>query len=56
MPFAALAAGESRFVIPTVTDHVLTSVWLAEEFLGAHVQIDGQRLTITGAGFRPNRE
>lgn len=54
IPFAALATGESRFLIPTVTDHVLTSAWLAEEFLDARVDIDGQRLTINGAGFRPN--
>jgi len=54
IPFAALATGESRFHIPTVTDHVLTSAWLAEEFLDAHIDIDGQRLTINGAGFRPN--
>jgi RNA 3'-phosphate cyclase len=55
IPFAALAAGESRFVIPTVTDHVLTSAWLAELFLGAHVRIDDQRLVINGVGFWPNR-
>jgi len=55
IPFAALAAGESRFVIPTVTDHVLTSAWLAELFLDAHVRIDGQRLVINGVGFWPNR-
>ena len=55
IPFAALAEGESRFLIPTVTDHILTSVWLAEEFFGAQVKVDGQRLTINGAGFRPNR-
>ncbi len=54
IPFAALAAGESRFRIPTVTDHVLTSAWLAEEFLGAQVEIDGQRLTINGVGFLPD--
>jgi RNA 3'-terminal phosphate cyclase len=55
IPFAALAAGESRFIIPTVTDHVLTSAWLAEVFLDAHVYIDGQRLVIHGVGFWPNR-
>jgi RNA 3'-terminal phosphate cyclase len=54
IPFAALAAGESRFIIPTVTDHVLTSTWLAESFLDAHVRIDGQRLAIHGVGFWPN--
>jgi RNA 3'-terminal phosphate cyclase (ATP) len=55
IPFAALAAGESRFIIPTVTDHVRTSAWLAEVFLDAHVCIDGQRLVIHGVGFWPNR-
>lgn len=53
IPFAALAKGESRFIIPTITDHVLTSAWLAETFLDAHVQIDGQRLAIQGAEFWP---
>ena len=56
IPFAALANEESRFIIPTVTDHVLTSAWLADLFLGAKVTIDGQRLVIQGSGFRPNRK
>lgn len=56
IPFAALATGESRFTIPTVTDHVLTSAWLAELFLGAHVALEGQRLSIKGVGFWPNRD
>lgn len=55
IPIAALAAGQSRFIIPVVTDHVSTSAWLAEEFLDARVAIDGQRLTINGVGFWPNR-
>jgi len=55
IPFAALAAGQSRFIIPVVTDHVLTSAWLAELFVGAQVRIEGQRLVITGVGFWPNR-
>jgi RNA 3'-terminal phosphate cyclase (ATP) len=55
IPFAALAAGESRFIIPTVTDHVLTSAWLAELFLGAQVKIESQRLIINGVGFWPDR-
>lgn len=55
IPFAALAAGNSRFTIPTVTDHVLTSAWLAELFLGAAVSIDSQRLVINGVGFWPHR-
>jgi len=54
IPFAALASGESRFIIPMVTDHVLTSAWLAETFLDAHVRIDGPRLVIQGIAFWPN--
>jgi len=56
IPFAALAKGESRFLIPTVTAHVSTSAWLAEEFLGAQVKIDGQRMTIKGVGLWPNHD
>ena len=52
IPFAALAAGESRFSIPTVTEHVGTSAWLAKMFLGAEVRAD-RRLSITGVGFHP---
>lgn len=55
IPFAAMAAGESRCLIPMVTDHVRTSAWLAQEFLGAQVHIDGQQLAIQGVGFWPNR-
>jgi RNA 3'-terminal phosphate cyclase (ATP) len=56
IPFAALAAGESRFIIPSVTDHVMTSAWLAELFLGARLKIDGQRLEIDGVGFWPKNK
>lgn len=56
IPFAAMAEGESTFIIPTVTGHVQTSAWLAELFLGTRVSIVGQRLTIHGVGFRPHRD
>ncbi len=56
IPFAALASGESQFIIPTITDHVLTSAWLADLFIGGHVRTDGQRLVINGVGFWPNRD
>jgi RNA 3'-terminal phosphate cyclase (ATP) len=56
IPFAALAEGESRFTIPAVSDHVLTSAWLAETFLDAHVHVDGRRLVIHGVGFWPRSE
>jgi RNA 3'-terminal phosphate cyclase len=48
MPFAALAAGESRIRVPFITDHILSSAWLAKEFLEADIQIEGQLLRIAG--------
>lgn len=56
IPFAAMAEGESRFLIPTVTDHVTTSAWLAQLFLDAQVKIDGPRMVINGSGFRQKQE
>lgn len=53
IPFAALAAGESRFRIPSVTEHVLTNAWLAEVFLGAAVAAQDRVLAIKGVGFCP---
>lgn len=51
IPFAALAQGESQFVIPEETDHVQTSRWLANVFLGASTTLDGQVMKIKGVGF-----
>jgi RNA 3'-terminal phosphate cyclase len=53
IPFAALASGTSQFIIPTVTDHVMTSAWLAQLFVDAKIQVEGQRLVIDGVGFWP---
>lgn len=52
IPFAALAAGESRFRIPQITEHIESNAWLAQAFLGAEVRTAGQVLSITGAGWR----
>ncbi|MER3423778.1 MAG: hypothetical protein C4293_11670 [Nitrospiraceae bacterium] len=54
IPFAALAAGESRFSIPMTTDHIQSSAWMAMLFLEAEVRIHGHMLSVTGAGFRPD--
>ena len=51
--FAALARGESRYRIPTVTDHVVTNLWLVQQLLGAETILDGRRLQIRGVGWRP---
>lgn len=51
--FAALADGESRFLIPQVTEHLTSDGWLVEKFLGARLELAGNLMTIHGVGFRP---
>jgi RNA 3'-terminal phosphate cyclase (ATP) len=52
--FAALAQGTSAFLIPRVTDHVHTNLWLVETILGARTRIEGQCLRIHGVGYEPS--
>jgi RNA 3'-terminal phosphate cyclase len=52
IPLAALAAGESRFRIPRVSEHIESNAWLSREFLGAAIKIEGQELLVKGVGFR----
>jgi RNA 3'-terminal phosphate cyclase (ATP) len=52
--FAALADGESRFLIPQVTEHLPSDGWLVEKFLGAKLELKGNLMTIHGVGFRPS--
>ncbi|MGE5219752.1 MAG: RNA 3'-terminal phosphate cyclase [Chloroflexota bacterium] len=52
IPLAALAAGESRFRIPRVTEHIESNAWLSREFLGAEVELAGHELVVKGVGFR----
>ena len=51
IPFAALAGGTSRFLIPQLTDHVQTGAWLAKLFFGAEVTMDNHHLEIQGVGW-----
>lgn len=55
IPFAALAEGESRVVMASVTDHVQTCAWLAEVFFDARVRIDDRHMMIQGIGFWPRQ-
>ena len=45
--FAALAHGRSRYVVPQVTDHVLSNVWLVSQF-GATVRMASKSVTVDG--------
>jgi len=51
IPFAALAAGESRFRLPRVTEHIDSNAWLSREFLGAKIYIEQHELVVQGVGF-----
>lgn len=53
IPFAALAAGETRVRIPRVTEHIDSGAWLAKEFTGAEVRLDDGAMTVQGVGLRP---
>jgi RNA 3'-terminal phosphate cyclase (ATP) len=54
IPFAALAEGTSTCLIPSMTDHVESRLWLIEKMLGARVEVEGNRLTIEGIGMTVN--
>jgi len=51
--YAALAEGESRYVIPAMNDHVDANLWLVQEILGAQASIQGRDLRIRGIGRGP---
>jgi RNA 3'-terminal phosphate cyclase len=49
--FAALAAGTSTFLLPQITDHVRTNIWLVETLLGARARFEGLLLHVEGVGY-----
>ncbi|MBU4304503.1 MAG: RNA 3'-phosphate cyclase [Candidatus Omnitrophica bacterium] len=48
--YAALADGESGYIIPRMSAHIDSNLWLVEKMLGAKVSLDGKRLLIKGVG------
>jgi RNA 3'-terminal phosphate cyclase (ATP) len=50
--FAALADGTTTYLIPVLTEHVRSNLWLVEEILGAKTEVRGNVLSVTGIGFR----
>lgn len=51
--YAALAEGESTYYLPRMTDHIESNLWLIQNILGAHVRLDGLKLSIRGVGLAP---
>ena len=52
IPFAALADGWSTFVVPRMTDHIDTRLWLVRELLGAETDVQANNVRIKGIGYR----
>jgi RNA 3'-terminal phosphate cyclase (ATP) len=52
IPFAGLADGVSVLVIPRMTDHVETRLWLIRKILGAETEVEGNVARIKGIGLR----
>jgi RNA 3'-terminal phosphate cyclase (ATP) len=50
--YAALASGTTSYVIPRITEHIDTNLWLIEEILGAKSVLDNNLLTIHGVGYQ----
>ncbi|MDR5709722.1 MAG: RNA 3'-terminal phosphate cyclase [Armatimonadota bacterium] len=50
--YAALAEGTTEFVVPEVTDHVATNLWLVQEIAHAEFSLDQRRVRIRGIGYR----
>ncbi len=52
VPYAALASGISTFRPAAVTEHLLTNIWLAEQFVGMTSTVDERLVSIEGIGFQ----
>lgn len=51
--YAALAEGESEYIIPRMSDHIDSNIWLAEKLLGSKISLKGKSLKIKGIEVRP---
>jgi len=56
VPLMALAEGRSCFTTSKISLHLLTNIWVAEQFLPVEFQVDGEegqsgRVSVDGVGF-----
>ena len=57
VPLMALAEGHSCFTTSKISLHLLTNIWVAEQFLPVKFQVDGEeekpgQVSVDGAGFK----
>jgi len=48
--YAALAEGESEYIIPRISEHIESNLWLIKDILGADISFEGNHLKIKGIG------
>lgn len=53
--FAALAKRRTEYLIPRMTDHIESNLWLVQKILGARAVVDGNYLRIDGIGLLPSK-
>lgn len=51
IPFTALAAGWSTYLIPKMTEHIESRLWLIKEILGAETEVKNNLVRIKGIGY-----
>jgi RNA 3'-terminal phosphate cyclase (ATP) len=53
VPYMALAKGHSSFVVGTITEHLMTNMWVIEQFLPVKFDVDREigRVGVEGAGY-----
>ena len=49
--FAGLAAGRSRYIVPRLTGHIESNLWLVEKILGARTEFKQNLICVDGIGF-----
>ncbi len=49
--FAGLAHGQSRYIVPCLTEHIESNLWLIEKILGAGTEVRENLISIDGIGF-----
>ena len=54
IPYCALGDGVSEYIIPRMTEHVETNLWLVERMLGAKTELKNNRGRIDGIGYQPS--
>lgn len=52
IPFCGLADGWSSYIIPKMTEHIETRLWLVEKMLCAKTEVNGNRLRVKGIGYQ----